>query len=90
MDDERSITFDNIDLMICGMAFVAEPPATVEMHPQQPVGLNDALAHALKVCGLEDRLEDVAGAMREFMRPHFESSIREMEELRRRVVSEDE
>ena len=90
MQDERSITYDSIDLIVCGMVFVAEPPATVEAQPDQPIGLNDALAHALKVCGLEHRLEDVAGAMREFMRPHFNSSIRELEELRRRVLGDDE
>ena len=87
---EGKITFDNFELHRLG----ARPQQLSARHVpdalDEPVALNDALAHGLRACGLEDRLEDVAIAVREFLRPRFEKTVTEFEAMRQKALGEDQ
>jgi hypothetical protein len=84
---EATITFDNFELTVSAVVHSMYPPATLTADPDEPVALNDALAHGLRACGLDDRLEDVASALREFLRPRFEKRVLEFEAMRQKALA---
>lgn len=84
------ITFDSFELTVSAVVHSSYPPATLAADPDEPVALNDALAHGLRACGLDDRLEDVAAAVREFLLPRFEKRVAEFEAMRQKALSGEE
>lgn len=89
MEDENQITFQDFELTISAVVRSSWPPATFVTHPDEPVALNDAVAHALHACGLDSRLADVAAAVREFVRPRFEKTVVQFEAMRRNALGEE-
>jgi hypothetical protein len=88
--DEHQVTFDSFELTVSAVVHSSYPPATLQADPDEPVALNDALAHAAKTCGLEDRLEDLASAVRDFMRPRFEKTVANFEVMRQKALVGEE
>ena len=89
VDDEHQITFDAFELTISAVVHSRYPPASFQAHADEPIAVNEALANALQVCGMEGRLEEVAAALREFVRPRFEKTVVELDAMRRSALEGD-
>ena len=65
------LTLKNVAPMLSGMIYVPDPPGSYAIEPDRQLFLDEVLLHALKVCGLEDRSQEVYDAAWAYAAPFF-------------------
>ena len=80
------LTLKNVAPMISGMIFVPDPAGSYAIDPDRHVFLDEVLLHALKVCGLEDRIQEVYDAAWAYAAPHFQAEVDRLEAVRKAMA----